>query len=1282
MSELYIHSGSSAHSPGTLQKILTRLRDSFPEVTTIESRFVHIVWTNRPLTEEELDIIHSLLRYGSTVTSQPTTERRCTVVPRVGTLSPWSSKATDIFGLCNLESVVRVERGMRWHLNSWHSDMSQILHDRMTETVMFEEDFAPLFEALAPKPLQSIALNDNPIEVLTKHSTEHSLALSVDEIEYLADVFSTLKRDPTDVELMMFAQANSEHCRHKIFNAKWIVDGEEEPASLFDMIRQTTESINHQGIRSAYRDNAAVMEGNYSKRFHPFPHNQTYGYRTTPMDVVLKVETHNHPTAISPYAGAATGSGGEIRDEGAVGRGSKPVAGVVGYTTSHLRIPEDPQPWESDLGKPSRIASALEIMIDGPLGSAAYNNEYGRPALCGYFRTFEHQVSSTKYWGYHKPIMIAGGIGSIERNNISIGKRPNETEFHIVVLGGPSFLIGLGGGSSSSVSSGQSSEDLDFASVQRDNAELERRCQEVIDYCTSLDEENPLVRIHDVGAGGLSNAIPELMNDLGLGGNIRLREVPSADKSMSPLEIWCNESQERYVLAVRLQSLDVLQWVCSRERCPYAIIGETRTDGKLVVEDSNLDSCPIDLDLDVVLGKPPKMVRSFERQYPPVSNIHLSEINLQDALTRVLRFPVVGSKKFLITIGDRSITGLIARDQMVGPYQVPVADAAITIAGYDTYRGEAVSMGERSPVGITDAAASVRLAIAEALTNLASVSMESLDRIVLSANWMAAPNSPNQDQALFDAVAASSDLCQLLGIAIPVGKDSLSMCTKWQSAGNDFEVTSPVSLNVTAAVPVTDVRSALTPQLTGTDSQLVLVSLSKHNRLGGSVLSQVYSQLGDPSPDVESAELLRKLMEFSQWMLTHKYTHSVHDRSDGGLIITLLEMAFAGRMGIEVRVNHAPLEELFSEEIGLVFEVSEDNIREVMYQARTMSLTASIVGKVTSRNEVCITHNGEVLFRESLVELERTWSKTSYLIQRMRDEPHCADSEFELIGKDPGLCEQLTFKVDQRSYYAPPSMVRPKVAILRDQGVNGQIEMAAAFVCAGFNCVDVHMSDLFSQSVTLADFDVLALCGGFSYGDVLGGGGGWAKSILFNEHVREEFQTFFERPNGLTLGVCNGFQMLVQLNSLIPGTNHWPSIETNISDRFEARTVQVKIEQSDSLWLVGMSGSQLIVPVAHGQGQVRCRNTTVSELAACGQVAFRYVDGHGVPTSTYPLNPNGSEDAIAGITSVDGRVLGLMPHPERVFRTIQLSWSGADEDREFSPWFQLFRNAHKAIVEQ
>ncbi len=1246
--------GPPAFSSARLDKRLVRLRQQHPGLTDAAADFVHVLDVERALTGAEHETLTQLLTYGPRQARREVKGQTFVVVPRLGTRSPWSSKATDIAINCGLTVVRRIERGIVWTL-AGELTGTPVLHDRMTESLLTElAGAAKLFERHEPRPLATVAVLKDGRAALEKANAALGLALAPDEIDYLVENFTRLGRDPTDVELMMFAQANSEHCRHKIFNADFIIDGEAQDSSLFKMIRRSTEA-SPGGVLSAYKDNASVVEGPVAGRFFPSPDDGVYGSHREPMHLLMKVETHNHPTAVSPYAGASTGSGGEIRDEGAVGRGSKPKAGLVGFSVSNLKIPGALRPWEVDHGKPARIASALEIMLDGPLGGAAFNNEFGRPALTGYFRSYEQEVEG-QLRGYHKPIMIAGGLGNVRAEHVQKGAIPAGAA--IVVLGGPAMLIGLGGSAASSVASGASKEDLDFASVQRDNAEMERRCQEVIDRCTALGEHNPIVSIHDVGAGGLSNALPELVHESRKGARFELRAIPSDEAGMSPLELWCNESQERYVLAIDAGSLPRFEAFCKRERCPFAVLGHATNDGQLQVSDSHFQKTPIDVPLEVMLGKPPKMRRDAKRL--PSKGRALPAVELDEAIRRVLLLPAVGDKTFLVTIGDRSITGLVARDQMVGPLQVPVADVAVTMTSYDVYTGEAMAMGERTPIAVLDAAASARMAVGEALTNLAAATVEKLSDVKLSANWMAAAGSPGEDARLYDAVkAVGVELCPALGIAIPVGKDSMSMRTVWDGK----TVTAPLSLIISAFSPVRDVRHTLTPelQLDQGPTSLVLFDLGRgQNRLGGSALAQVFNETGETVPDVDSPAALKTFFVLIQALNAEGKLLAYHDRSDGGLLVTLLEMAFASGTGLSIETSE--LAALFSEELGAVVQVRNSDLPAVLARFEGAQVVA------TPRTDDRITLGALSYTR---TELRALWSDTTWRMHRLRDDASCADEEHALR-TDPkftGLTAKLSFDANVR---APVRTLRPRVAILREQGVNGQVEMAQAFTRAGFEAVDVHMSDLLEGRFDLSGFRGLAACGGFSYGDVLGAGGGWAKSVLFHPRTREVFETFFKRPDTFSLGVCNGCQMMAQLKDLIPGAGSWPRFVRNRSEQFEARLAMIKLEASPSIFFKGMEGSVLPVAVAHGEGLVELQSD------APFVVAGRFVDSSGAATERYPLNPNGSKDGVTALTTPDGRATILMPHPERVIRTAQLSWhpkSWGDD----SPWLRFFENAREWV---
>ena len=1291
--------GAPALSPFRSEKLFGQLTGAVKSVRSVYAEFMHFVDAEADLNSSDQEVLSRLLTYG------PSAERRepegilFLVVPRPGTVSPWSTKATDIARNCGLRQVRRIERGIAYYIHAEsklgreeRQAIAALLHDRMTETVFHEMGGAQLlFHREEPRPLERVPVLSGGRPALVEANQRLGLALAEDEIDYLVESFSNLDRDPTDVELMMFAQANSEHCRHKIFNASWDIDGEGQQKSLFAMIKNT-HKMSSEGVLSAYRDNASVIRGSVGGRFFPDPETARYTYVTEPIHILMKVETHNHPTAISPFAGAATGSGGEIRDEGATGRGSKPKAGLTGFTVSNLEIPGDRQPWEEHYGRPDRIASPLEIMIEGPIGGASFNNEFGRPNLAGYFRTFEQRVpgpAGEEVRGYHKPIMIAGGLGNIREDHVEKGEIP--VGARLIVLGGPSMLIGLGGGAASSMDSGVSHENLDFASVQRGNPEMERRCQEVIDRCWQQGDQNPIAFIHDVGAGGLSNAMPELVKDGGRGGKFELRDIPSDEPGMSPLEIWCNESQERYVLAVAEENMERFDAICRRERCPYAVIGEATETHHLTLADAYYGDSPVDIPMDVLFGKPPRMHRSINRTSFTKSVFDSSGVDLNEAVRRVLRLPSVGSKSFLITIGDRSVTGLVARDQMVGPWQVPVADVAVTASSYDVLTGEAMAMGERTPVACIDSPASGRMAVGEAITNLAAAAIEKLSDIRLSANWMAAAGHPGEDENLYETVrAVGMELCPELGIAIPVGKDSMSMKTVWEESGEQKSVTAPLSLVISGFAPVTDVTRTLTPQLRTDqgETDLILVDLAAgQNRIGGSALAQVYGHMGAVAPDLDDPEDIKAFFAVIQGLNQDRKLLAYHDRSDGGVFVTLAEMAFAGRTGVDIRLDGLAEEaghfarELFNEELGAVIQVRREDTPFILQQFSGAGLGehTSVIGTLNDEDRIRFSFEGEPVIDQARADLQRLWSETSYRIQSLRDNANCAQEEFDnlLENDDPGLGAELTF--DPSEDIAAPYIAtgaRPKVAVLREQGVNGQTEMAAAFDRAGFEAVDVHMSDLLSGRVTLDAFRTLAACGGFSYGDVLGAGGGWAKSILFNTRVRDQFAEFFQRDDTLSLGVCNGCQMLSNLQELIPGAAAWPRFVRNESEQFEARLVMVEVQPSRSVFLDGMAGSRMPIAVAHGEGRTEFGAGAIDTLNQAGQVALRYVDHHGQPTMRYPYNPNGSDQGITGLTNDDGRVTVMMPHPERLFRTAQFSWH-PENWGEDGPWLRMFRNARR-----
>jgi len=1293
----------NALSPFRLERLFDSIQAIVPQISGITANYHYFCQLRRDLTHEETDRLQQLLDASEATLLSPGS-KLLLVIPRPGTISPWSSKATDIAHSCGLDGIERLERGIAFELHSQAApsaeQMQQIeacLHDRMTEVVLHTQDEAAiLFHHAEPGMLGEIDVIGKGREALLRANREMGLALSTDEIDYLLDYFTHVKRNPTDVELMMFAQANSEHCRHKIFNADWVIDGVAQPHSLFGMIRHTHRCHPEHTI-VAYADNAAILEGETIERFYPGSDNR-YGYAPELTHWLVKVETHNHPTAISPYPGAATGVGGEIRDEGATGSGAKPKAGLTGFSVSNLRIPDAIQPWENDdYGKPGHIASALDIMLTAPIGGATFSNEFGRPNLAGYFRTYEIAVNN-QMRGYHKPIMLAGGIGQISA--LHTAKQPFPPGTLLIHLGGPGMAIGLGGGAASSVDAGTNEEALDFNSVQRGNAEIQRRAQEVIDRCWQLarsGQTNPILAIHDVGAGGLSNALPELVHDAGRGARFDLRAVPSDEPGMSPLQIWCNEAQERYVLAIHPQSLPLFQAICERERCPFAVVGEALADPQLIVADERSTTHPADIPLSVLLGKPPKMVRNVQRIRPALVPLDKADIHLQEATSRVLRLPAVANKSFLITIGDRTVGGQTARDQMVGPWQVPVADVAVTASGFQTYLGEAFALGERTPLAVIDAASSARMAVGEALTNLAA-SVPELGTVRLSANWMAAAGHPGEEVALYDAVqAVALELCPQLGISIPVGKDSLSMKTSWQdvSQGQQKEVIAPLSLIVSAFAKVSDVRKTLTPQLRldKGETALILLDLGNgKNRLGGSALAQVYGQSGNIAPDLENPEQFKAFFDVIQTLNNKGLLLAYHDRSDGGLFVTLCEMAFAGHCGISVTLDPLltqsadtgdaqQLSALFSEELGVVIQIETRHHAAVMAILTEAGLgsISHLIGHPNPKDDICLAHDSKVIFQEKRVALQRIWSETSYQLQKLRDHPGCAQQEFDqlLDTDDPGLHVHLTFSLDE-PVFAPAILAsRPVVAILREQGVNGQVEMAAAFDRAGFSAVDVHMSDILSGRIKLTEFKGLVAGGGFSYGDVLGAGRGWAQSILFNTRARDEFTAFFARTDTFALGVCNGCQMMSHLQEIIPGTTHWPRFGRNYSEQFEARFVMIKIGNSPSLFFEGMAESRFPVVLAHGEGLAVFRDNG-QLLAAQPYVALQFVNNRGELTRTYPLNPNGSPAGITGITSTDGRVTILMPHPERVFRTVQHSWH-PDDWPEDSPWMRMFRNARKWV---
>ena len=1289
--------GRRALSPFRIAKLRAALDAALPGhgVTGIDTRWWHFVETERALDADEARTLERILTYGPRDAAAESAGRLLLVLPRPGTISPWSTKATDIAHNCGLAAVRRIERGLGFSVGvadgagldpALRQALVPLVHDRMTQAV-FEDlgDAAKLFAHFPPRPLATIPLLAEGAPALARANAELGLALTADEIDYLDGAFRRTGRDPTDVELMMFAQANSEHCRHKIFNADWIVDGVPQSKSLFAMIRNTHASA-PEGTVVAYADNAAVIEGTTVQRFYPGADGR-YLARGEATHIVIKVETHNHPTAIAPFPGAATGSGGEIRDEGATGAGAKPKAGLTGFTVSDLRIPGLAQPWEPPpsggdggwIGKPERIASALDIMLEGPIGGAAFNNEFGRPNLAGYFRTFEQAVGG-EVRGYHKPIMLAGGLGNISAQHAA--KQPIPPGALLIQLGGPGMLIGMGGGAASSMATGTNTADLDFDSVQRGNAEMQRRAQEVIDRCWQMGDGNPILSIHDVGAGGLSNAFPELVHGGGAGARFDLRAVPSEEPGMAPREIWCNEAQERYVLAIDADDLELFRGLCERERCPFSVVGRATADARLVVADPHFGNDAVAMDLDVLLGKPPKMTRDVARRPVALRPLDFTGLALREAVYRVLQLPAVADKTFLVTIGDRTVGGLCSRDPMVGPWQVPVADVAVTLMDFDGYAGEAMALGERTPLALIDAPASGRMAVGEAITNIAAAGIAELAHVKLSANWMAAAGHAGSDAALYDTVrAVGMEFCPALGLAIPVGKDSMSMRTRWQDGDGEKSVVAPVSLIVSAFAPVPDAGAVHTPLLRLDDGETTLVWIDLSNgchRLGGSALAQVTGQLGDCAPDVDDPARLAAFFAAIQDLRRDGLLLAYHDVADGGLVVTLLEMAFASRCGLDLVLpgQKELLPALFAEELGAVLQLASRDVAAVAMRLGALQLTMHVVGRPTGDDRIRIAHNGARVLDEPRVELHRAWSATTHALQRLRDDPICADEEYDRLqdGAEPPMQPRLSFDpdVDVAAPYVATG-VRPAIAVLREQGVNGQVEMAAAFDRAGFAAFDVHMSDVIAGRRSLADFAGFVACGGFSYGDVLGAGEGWAKSILFNARARDEFAAFFERTDSFALGVCNGCQMMSNLHEIIPGTAHWPHFVRNRSEQFEARFVLLEVQPTASLFFRDMAGSRIPVATAHGEGYAEFADA--AQLAAARpHVALRFVDHRGAPTERYPYNPNGSPEGITGLTTADGRFTILMPHPERVFRSVQMSWH-PEPWGEDSPWLRMFRNA-------
>jgi len=1309
MADILCLKGDAAFSAFRLQRLQARLVAAVSDIERVSADYWHVVAQKRALTTDERARLAQLLEEQAAGSDAG---ELFLVTPRIGTISPWSSKATDIAFNCDLEPAIeRIERVVAFHVvlrgnraltAEEKKTVAGLLHDRMTESVLAGFEAAgELFRHFEPKPLATVDVLAGGKAALVEANGTLGLALSDDEIDYLLDIFTKAGRNPTDVELMMFAQANSEHCRHKIFNASWVIDGEQKDKTLFGMIRETHQA-HPQGTVMAYADNASIIEGATIQRFYPDA-DRGYSYKEELTHILTKVETHNHPTAISPFPGASTGSGGEIRDEGATGKGSKPKAGLCGFSVSNLNLPDAIQPWEKAYGRPSRIASALDIMLEGPIGAAAFNNEFGRPNLTGYFRTYEQDVAGTVR-GYHKPIMIAGGLGSIQAEQ-SFKEETFPVGTLFVQLGGPGMLIGLGGGAASSMTAGVNAEDLDFASVQRGNPEIQRRAQEVIDRCWQMGTNNPILSVHDVGAGGVSNALPELAHSGGVGAKFDLRKVPILEPGMSPAEIWSNESQERYVLAIPPNRIAEFQAMCERERCPFAVVGEATGDGHLTVTDDHFGVNPVDMEMEALLGKPPRMTRDVTHQPETFVSFDATAIELKDAAYRLMRLPTIADKTFLISIGDRSVGGMTARDQMVGPWQVPVADVAVTTMGYQGYLGEAFAMGERTPLAVFDAPASGRMAIGEALTNLAAADVGSLDKVKLSANWMAPCGVPGEDARLFDTVEGISDLCKAIGVSIPVGKDSLSMRTAWEEQGEKKQVVSPLSLIVTSFAAVNDVRKTKTPQLAVDqgETELLLLDLGK-NRLGGSALAQVYNATGDDAPDVDDPAQLKALFDAVQKLNHDGLLLAYHDRSDGGLFVAACEMAFASRRGVSLDLDglcydagagdvdgsekrpdllagrdfENIVRALFNEELGALIQIRRADREKVTSVLRALRVPYHFVGHLNEWDEIRVTRNAKRVLREKRVDLQRAWSETSYQMQTLRDNPSCAQQEFDRIldTTDPGLMPKISFdpQDDFTQVYTQVSG-RPRVAILREQGVNSHYEMAAAFDRAGFQSVDVHMSDILAGRVSLKDFKGLVACGGFSYGDVLGAGQGWAKTILMHEVCRDEFAAFFNRPDTFALGVCNGCQMMSALKSIIPGAEHWPAFRRNKVEQFEARFVMTEVLDSPSIFFAGMEGSQIPIVVSHGEGRAVFDNA--GDQGKCLS-AVRYVDNKGEPTEVYPYNPNGSPGGLTAVTTADGRFTIMMPHPERVFRTVQMSWH-PENWGEDSPWMRMFRNARRWV---
>lgn len=1289
---MILFQGAAVYTPFRLQQKLKQLQAVDAAIQSFDAKYYYFIQTDELWRDSQRQALANLL--AADPIAFPSRDELVWVVPRMGTISPWSSKASEIIQNCGFQGVQRAERGICYRIEGAASlaTVGAILHDPLTESLITASvQLERLFAQHQPQPLTLIDILQAGREALVTANRQLGLALSEAEIDYLLKCFQRLKRNPTDVELMMFAQVNSEHCRHKIFNAQWTIDNHLQENSLFGMIRHTYREHPEQ-VLVAYADNAAVLKGATVQRWLIDPATKQYGEVHEPAHIVFKVETHNHPTAISPFPGAATGSGGEIRDEAATGRGAYPKAGWAGFSVSHLRIPDFIQPWEIDPGKPAALASPLDIMLQAPIGAAAFNNEFGRPALAGYFRTFLltlYTEYGPSYRGYHKPVMIAGGIGVIRETQVHKQELPEGAQ--LIVLGGPAMAIGLGGGSASSRASGENSQQLDFASVQRSNPEMQRRCQEVINTCWSLGDNNPILSIHDVGAGGLSNALPEIVAAGAKGAKMNLRAIPNAAPGMTPMEIWCNEAQERFVLAIAPKDADLFAQIARRERCPYAVVGEVTAKAEIVLTDPYFNNTAVDMPSSVLFEEMPRLSCTSNRVTFTMPAFATAGADLNAVAQRVLQFPCVGSKSCLITIGDRSVTGLVARDQMVGPWQVPVADVAVTCADYQGVAGEALAIGERPPIALIHQAASARMAVGEAITNIAAARIEDISKISLSANWMAAPEYVGEGAGLFDAVqTVALELCPALGICIPVGKDSLSMRTFWQENGQPTSVTAPLSLVITAAAPVLDVRATLTPQLRTDQGPtcLILLDLGKGSHcMAGSVFEQVYGVISQRPPDVDDPDLLKHFFQAIQTLNQQNLLLAYHDRSDGGLFVTLCEMMFAGHTGVNIRLDTLVNDDigndaaavLFAEELGAVIQVRAADLAQVLdiLQQHQLRDWVHQLGELNSVDELQIKYRDQSLYQESRTQLQRWWAETSYRLQALRDNPVCAQEEYEsLLNEDPGLSVQLSF--DPQQDVSAPFLhlnTQPRIAILREQGVNGYMEMAAAFARAGFTCVDVHMTDIFSGRVKLSEFTGLAAGGGFSYGDVLGAGRGWAQSILNHPEIRAAFSEFFQRPDTFTFGACNGCQMLAELKALIPGAGCWPVFKTNRSEQFEARVALVQITPSPSIFLRDMAGSCLPVAVAHGEG--RAEFASSGDLAQAEReqlITLRYVDNHHQVTERYPANPNGSGNGVTGLTTPDGRVMIVMPHPERVYRTQQNSWRPDDWGPD-GPWLRLFRNA-------